>query len=257
MRLTLREVIRYQHGLRPAADAVATAVSEAEGGVIGRVFLPGVLPCGECALCRRALVGACPVRRQLDLQAGIGSEVTVPDRFITPLDGVAGVEPLADDVAVLAGVVAAALSAMAMAGAGPGDEALWLGDDAIGAAGTDLARARGLKSFQFRSDGSPLAEAHPLESPATESAHLRSQQLLFITVPEKAALDSAATMARPGSTLLVLAEGPFTLASLSLPADARLILQGGAHPDLVPEALAALARGEVSAARLSQRLAGS
>jgi hypothetical protein len=71
-----------------------------------------------------------------------------------------------------------------------------------------------------------------------------------VTTPDPATLRRAAALAEPGSVLLLMIDGPLTLPEgLTLPADGRLLLQGSYHPDLVPEALAALRRGELDLTR--------
>src|SRR5688572_22822425 len=219
MRLMLTQVLGYRRGLRPAVDAVAIAEGEPPGNAPsppGRYFLPGLLPCGECPLCRRALVGACLAPKQvIPIEPGAaraGLLVEAPDRFVTPIDEVTGpAGPLLDAVAVGAGLVATALGAMATVGAAPGDEALWLGGDAVAAVGAALAGARGLKSRQIEASdlGAPLPS--PSASAAPTAAHGRSQQLLFVTRPEARTLRLAAAVATSGCVLLLLSDGAFTL----------------------------------------------
>jgi hypothetical protein len=247
MRLTLTTLVRHRRGLHPVVDGIATSVDgEAPGG---RYFVPGLLPCGDCPLCRRALVGACVARRQvLPLAAAEASEATpleLPDRFLTGIDDPPGLGALSDEVAALAGVVASALSAMAAVGAAPGDQVLWLGTNATAAAGMELARARGLK----------IAEPAPPQAMATEEppGHGRSQQLIFVTTPDPPSLRRAAALAQAGSALVLIVDGPLILPDgLVLPPDSRLLLQGGYHPDLIPEALAALRRGDLNVLQLTE-----
>jgi hypothetical protein len=88
----ITHLLRYPLDDMTAAEAVVE-VGEAGPGA-GRLFAPGVLPCGECPACRRGLVAICPARRTLiDASSSVPAAVEAPDRFLTPLDDLPGFPP--------------------------------------------------------------------------------------------------------------------------------------------------------------------
>jgi L-gulonate 5-dehydrogenase len=257
--LRLTHVLRYQLDGAPAADGVGEAGEP--GGPGNRLFVPGVLACGECPACRRGLVAICPARRLLiDGAAPVPSAplFAVPDRFLTPLDDPPELAPLSSPAALLAGPAALAQQALALASAAPGDAAVWLGGDPLARLGARVAAARGLKAFLLAaaagdpalaadevttaSDPAALAEAiTAAETPAGGHA-TRIQRHLVATRSDPASWALAARLAAPGGTLTFLGPGPLRLAAVDLPPELRLLRTGAYHPDLVPESLALLRR---------------
>jgi hypothetical protein len=67
----------------------------------------------------------------------------------------------------------------------------------------------------------------------------------------------ALELATPGSTLSFLRGAPPVLAGLDAAPPLRLLTGGAGHPDLIPEALAAVSRGEVETDRLFVEVAAS
>jgi threonine dehydrogenase-like Zn-dependent dehydrogenase len=252
----ITHLLRYPLDDMTAAEAVVE-VGEAGPGA-GRLFAPGVLPCGECPACRRGLVAICPARRTLiDASSSVPAAVEAPDRFLTPLDDLPDLPALPSPVALLAGPVALAQQALALASAGPGDAAVWLGGDALARLGARTAAARGLKTFLLAAPGDPapsvdgvtsasdpalLREAiAAAETPAGGHA-TRTQRHLIATRSAPALWPLAAQLAAPGGTLTLLGPGPLLLPAIELPAELRLLRTGTYHPDLVPESLALLRR---------------
>jgi D-arabinose 1-dehydrogenase-like Zn-dependent alcohol dehydrogenase len=225
-------------------------------GNVARFFVPAFVPCGECPLCRRGLVGACPTgtrfveaSRPAGERPEDGRAITLPERFLAAIDEPAGVAPLPDEVAVMAGVVAFALHALAAASLAPGDVALWLGDGPVATAGVALCRARDASAFEVV-DAAALALDLSRPTAAPVSTHGSRKRVLFLTEPGAAAWADAVTLSEPGSTFVALgAIGGRFAAGLELPAEARLLLLSAAHPDFVPEALAALRRPELQSLR--------
>jgi hypothetical protein len=226
----ITHLLRYPLDDMTAADAVVESVSGPSAGAPpGRLFAPGVLPCGECQACRRGLVAICPARRPLSDAAGAeatAEPVDVPDRFLTPLDDPPDLAPLASETALLAGPVAFALQALALSSAAPGDTAVWLGGDPLARIGARVAAARGLKSFLLVAASDPplavegvtesadpraLGEAIAgAETPAGGHA-ARTQRHLIATRSGAATWAVAMKLAAPGGTLTFLGPGPLRL----------------------------------------------
>jgi D-arabinose 1-dehydrogenase-like Zn-dependent alcohol dehydrogenase len=263
--MALDLVCTHQLAYPVGGTTVVDALGWANGpdGNVARFFVPAFVPCGECPLCRRGLVGACPtgtrfadVARPVGERPEAGRAITLPERFVAAIDEPAGVAALPDEVAVMAGVVAFALHAVAAASLAPGDVALWLGDGPVAAAGIALCRARDASTFAVGADAAALAAQLAQPSAAAVSTHGSRKRVLFLTEPGSAAWSSAVALGEPGSTFVALGDrgGRFD-APLVLPAETRLLLLSTAHPDFVPEALAALRRPELQSLR--ERLLGT
>jgi hypothetical protein len=207
---------------RHCSGTVVGAGGEATA-LIGRpVLVPEVLPCGTCAACRRALVGACPARVRPGLTApgGLADAVVVPARFVLPLDGSLGwSRPLGEAAAV--GRFALPYQALAVAGVAAGDVAL-PGDDAALAC---LLRAKGARDPSddapavgwrlFARDGGPVPE------------HAIVPGAIVVAYGPRAPAPPAAAMRR---------------------ADGVLRFVSVCHPDLYPEIVALALRGEIDVA---------
>jgi threonine dehydrogenase-like Zn-dependent dehydrogenase len=242
-----------------AADALGWA--NGPDGEVARFFVPGFLPCGECSLCRRGLVGACaaalhPLSRTIATSATSrsGHSVALPARFLAAIDEPPGLPALADEVALLAGVASFALHAIAAASLAPGDVAIWLGAGPIATAGIALCQARDVSAFRLDGDAAALLAELSVATSTAVSAHGSRKRLLFITEPSARAWSEAVKLGEPGAVFVALGSEATHLAGpLELPAEARVLLVSAYHPDFVPEALAALRRPELEPLR--QRLA--
>jgi hypothetical protein len=245
LRLTLTHLLLAGAARRPP-DALATA----DGGA--RYFLPGWLPCGECGPCRRGWVAACPRGRALSES---DRTVEAEERFLTPIDEPAGLAPLDDAHAACAGVVAELQELAAKAGLGSGDLAVWIGPGARPSLGARLTALRGCPTFHL--DGAAAPGVTPLarvdgarawsEALAAVAASAPGgflERRLFVAHAQPALVDAALALAVPGASLAFLdgaGEGHLRLDALS--SNRAIVAAGfGYHPDLVPEALAALRR---------------
>jgi threonine dehydrogenase-like Zn-dependent dehydrogenase len=265
MKLRLTHVVRYRVDGTEAWDALATGDRGPEAALGTRWFVPGALPCGECPLCRRTLVGACRAQKAPLEGQPPGAVLDLPERFLTAVDEPPELAPLDDRAALAAGVTAWALQALALANAAAGDLAIWLGPGPLPVAGAQLAAARGARAFLLAPlDGgpalagvtrAPTAEALAAAVLAAEAgsaaaeghAAARGQRRLFASSSDAEALAAVAALAGAGSTTVLLGAGAATLASgFALPVEAMIVRSAAYHPDLVPEALAALRRGEVA-----------
>jgi threonine dehydrogenase-like Zn-dependent dehydrogenase len=251
--LTPRRRVRYQVGAQPFEDAIA--LSAAEAGSV-RYFVPGFLPCGECQLCRRGLVGACPAATRPLAETPAHASLTVADRFVAPVDEPADAAPLSDEIAALAGLTAFALHAQAAASLAPGDFAIWIGQSPVAAAGASISESRGASAFHLRdlTSASATAEAELADrlaalAAAPATAHGARKRALFLTAASPAAWQTAARLADPGAIFVALGTNTLTVPALTLPAESRVVMVGKYHPDFLAEALASLRRKEVETDR--------
>jgi threonine dehydrogenase-like Zn-dependent dehydrogenase len=252
-----------------ALAVVSSADASSPPGPPRRVFVPSPLPCGECTYCRRALVAACPNQR-LGLPIERHQQVEVPDRFVVPLDEPAWAELPAATMAS-AGLVAELLDATARSGLGPGDTAIWVGEEpwvSLGAAfsarrscrtfrlpdklpggGTRVAAAaeggEPIVSLDITAGGASWAAIIAAAEAATGAGHGRPERRIFVYGASPALAVAAQELAGPGSTLSFRRGAPPTLGGLDRTSVLRILIGGGYHPDLVPEALAVLARREL------------
>jgi (R,R)-butanediol dehydrogenase/meso-butanediol dehydrogenase/diacetyl reductase len=239
--------------VHPYADFVG--VTTGQGATEARVFVPGILGCGECVLCRRGLPACCPRAVRVG-EAGLsGAPFEVPDRFVTLVDEPAGVSALSDELVVLAGLVAHALSAMARAGLGPGDQAVWVGPGPLALIGATLCARRGCRTALLGAvpagvrppdDVAALPEDQPLEALAArlaaEEIGPRAERRVFAVSGTVEVVGRALACAGPGTTLSLLEPPSHPLGPLAAIPGGRVLVGPAYHPDFVVEALASLRR---------------
>jgi 6-hydroxycyclohex-1-ene-1-carbonyl-CoA dehydrogenase len=146
----LIEVYGSALGAHPGAEVVGVvaAAGEAASDWLGRpVIVPRLLPCGECGLCLRGRVAACPSRRRRGAPA---AEETVPARFLLPLAPPLLPEPVPLGElwrwAALADALAAPHTGLCRAGQGPGELCVILGGGFRAAAAVLVVRAVGCQA---------------------------------------------------------------------------------------------------------------
>jgi threonine dehydrogenase-like Zn-dependent dehydrogenase len=261
VRLQLTHLLAYELDGSEAGerDAVALGPPAAEGAE-RRYFVPGRLPCGSCALCRRGLVAACAaaVIAVPGEAAGRDSALEVPERFLTPLDEPAPARPLPSQLAAGAGLVALAIQASAAANLTAGDVAIWLGGGVLADVGAQLTAGRGARTLVLGGPGPARPAIEALPSPSDLLAHLQAEPLadaaehqcstrrVFLTRTEGPVLRAASLLADAGASLVTIGRGVARPGpELLLPPEIRVTRISGYHPDLVPEALALLASTEV------------
>jgi hypothetical protein len=245
LRLTLTHLL-FAGGGRRSPDAVATA----EDGA--RFFLPGWLPCGECGQCRRGWMAACPRGRAL---ADSEEVVEAAERFLAPLDEPAGAPRLEDERAACAGVIAELQELSAKVGLGSGELAVWIGDDARSVLGARLSAGRGCPTFHLGGSAGSGVTALPLsagaatwnEALATAAAAAPGgflERRIFLSSAAPALVEAALSLAIPGTSLGLLDGDGGGVVRPGALSSCRLVVAAGFgyHPDLVPEALAALRR---------------
>lgn len=252
--------LQLNETLVDANDALVGAIATraADGG---RFLVPALLPCGECARCRRALTALCP--RATRVPADATGPIELPERFITPLDGFD--PPLTAAEALAALPLASVLDAAGRIGVGAGDVTVCVGAGALAAAAATSFAARGARSFWLaRATSAPVAgvtvlspddpadawrtSLQPIDAGATAHASGGwSERKVFLFASDPASVAAALAVLDDGGGALAVVQAP---ASLELrPAElplARVLVHRGAHPDFLPEALAAIRRGDVA-----------
>jgi threonine dehydrogenase-like Zn-dependent dehydrogenase len=230
------------------ADGLARAIDQ-DGR---RVFVPGWLPCGECAQCRRGLIAVCARGRRLIAGDARALDHEIDGRFVTGIDEPAGVAPLDDTHAACAGAVASVIEATARAGLGPEQVSVWLGGDPRSRIGARYAAKRGCPSLVAAHDLPSACDAGVTMLPEDVRAWGDAVRAVAPVGPElrPRRLFVAGTEPEPAADVLALVEPGTTLVFLGAPAAAlridhlvlcRVLIGGGRyHPDLIPEALAAL-----------------
>jgi threonine dehydrogenase-like Zn-dependent dehydrogenase len=261
VRLQLTHLLAYELEGSEAGERDAVALgSPAAEGALRRYFVPGRLPCGSCALCRRGLVAAC-ASAVIAVPAGAAGRdgpLEVPERFLTPIDEPTPPRPLPSELAAGAGLVALAIQASAAANLTAGDVAIWLGGGVLAEVGAQLTAGRGARTLvlgepssartavEALSSPSDLLARLQAEPPADGAAHQRSARRVFLTRTEAPVLRAASLLADAGASLVSIGRGVARPGpELLLPPEIRVTRVSGYHPDLVPEALALLGSAEV------------
>lgn len=195
-----------------------------------RVIAPRLVPCGECRFCRRGAPQGCPDRRELgaSIDGGLAGEVVARGRWLSPADG--ELEVAAPTAAILGDDALLAYTFFCRAGVAPGEPAVVVGSGprsaiagAIAAAkGARVARAGEPKELDAIGDRDGF-EARPWRVFALDGV---ADFLAWAPIPA-------------GSTIAVIGAGAFPIAA------AATVLTGElGHPDLLPELVALVARGD-------------
>jgi len=269
-----------------AEDDVAIEVEGAQGAAaIGRVITAGARaapllerrvlagpldPCGECAVCRRGGAAVCPRARHRQTAAA-GQRITAAARWLVPLGD--GLELPSPAGAAAAGDVALAYTLYARTGIGPREPTVVVGASPVARFLVEILRAKGAPPVVVvdpahaawaawlaargagvaRAGASAEADEVRAAVAAALAAHgagadergpARPWRLLAAS---RDAAPRAAALAGPRATLTLLAPVPDLPGDL-IAREVTVIGVAGAHPDLVVEAAAMCARGEIDLA---------
>lgn len=213
--------------------AAATAFQDA------RVLVTPVQACGECERCRRGLASVCVQRVLLgaDRNGGSAQEIVASARWLTRLQG--SVDIVGAHAALAAGPALHAYGLYCRAGVAPGDRVIAVGEGAAKAILCALAESRGAKLVTFTGDETPEAVA---ESFASLDLRDKPQHIfVFDTAKHQAVLRCAA----PGSVIALSgATGDIDFADIAA-RELSVLGQSYPHPDLMPELVAMIAKGEL------------
>jgi len=251
-----------------------TVVEAGEGvdsSLVGKpVLIPAVLPCGECAVCRKDERRICPAQIMPgnDRHGGFATHVTVPARFVCPI----GPEVLAKaelwELAIVADAVTTPFQAVRRSGLARGDLAIFIGVGGIGVHGVQIAHAAGAKVIALDVDPGKLEVAAQAGADAVidvkgldlkavrgkikeESKRIGAPGVLwkiFETSGTKPGQETAFSLLGFGATLSIVG---FTMDKVEvrlsnlMAFDATLHGNWGCDPLLYPEVLSWLAEGRI------------
>ncbi len=255
---------------------VVRAGSGAEHLTGARVALSPVIPCGECARCRRGNPAVCPSRGAVGAgeSEALASHVVARARWLCVLEP--PIEVGGAPAALLGREAALAYSLYARAGIAPGERAVVLGRGAVARFAVEILAAKGVLPAAVATDGdwaeiagaagAQVVRADPEPDPDAILEALRER------APEEVGADAAGVivetsgtaelrglalaLARPGGTAVLAGDRSRSAPSAEPPgalgtaASEGITLLGvpGPHPDLIPELAAMAARGDIDLA---------
>jgi threonine dehydrogenase-like Zn-dependent dehydrogenase len=283
-------------GIAPGGAAVGR-VLEAGANALElrgqRVVIGPDMACGECDVCRRAAVAACPHRAVLGrtVHGTLASAVVARARWACVLEGgLHGVHIQGPAAALIGREAAWAYTMFVRAGVGPGDIAVIAGHDVVARFLVEIAIAKGARplvlvtqdrpawSAWIQARGGQAVSVEPGRAPealngvlAGALAAIRTAAghggerpwCIFATDAEPGPRNLALAAMTPGSRVVFLARsalgmdaaGPAMDVDSVVDADGTLLGVAGAHPDLLPEVAALAVRGDIDLAGASQLLA--
>jgi D-arabinose 1-dehydrogenase-like Zn-dependent alcohol dehydrogenase len=250
---------------QPSGAAVGCVDEASDRALIGaRVLVPALDACGECDVCRRGGAAVCPLARPRVVFDSAGPRTRAAARWLVALGD--GLELPVPAAAAVAGDVALAYTLYARANLAPRDPAIVLGATPIarflvqilvaksitptvvaGARDGDAWRAwLGRAGAAIADDGDPRATV--ADALAAQGLGTRPLRLL-VTDPD--ALPRAAALAGPRATIAAIAPPDRPLPALDgalLAREVTAVGVAGVHPDLIIEAAALCARGDIDLA---------
>lgn len=238
---------------RAAGVGRVVRAGERAGGLLDRRVLVGPIdPCGECDVCRRGGAAVCLLARRRD---ALGDAVTAAARWLVPLgDGLDLPLPAA---AAVAGDVAVAYTLYARTGAGPREPVVVVGASPIARFLIEILLAKGIAPAALASGGpwaAWLGDRRVAAAPdraslaAAFAARDHGTRPWRVICADPAAATAAAALAGPRATLTLLAGDAPALPADVLAREVTVIGVAGPHPDLVVEAAAMCAKGEIDLA---------
>jgi D-arabinose 1-dehydrogenase-like Zn-dependent alcohol dehydrogenase len=230
--------------------------SQPSGALVGRdargkIFAAGPSDaCGQCEICRRGGAAVCPALRSRD----VGPRVAVSARWAVELAD--GLELPLPAAAAVGGDVATAYTLYARTGLGPRDPVAITGANAVARFLVEILRAKGLVPIVVAGDpswcawlverGAVVAPAIADVAAALLGLGLGARPLRVIATGD---YDAAYALAGPRATLTVLADPRMPAIPAALVSrEVAIVGVAGPHPDLVTEAAAMCARGEIDLA---------
>jgi D-arabinose 1-dehydrogenase-like Zn-dependent alcohol dehydrogenase len=215
--------------------------------VCRRVLVSAALPCGECAVCQRGRGPACPqaVRPGVTGPGALASHLCVPARTLVAVTGELLPPPSLDvfRLAAVAGPAGRIYHAMARAGLGPGELAVFLGNTAEAHLGTALCRCKGAQAVMMT--GAPT-------SPADVRARLGEAPPRVWHIFETSRTPTGAEVALglagampTGTVSFIGAAGADIPLGRAAVWEVPVLVTDAPHPDLLIELCALVTRGDL------------
>ncbi|HEY5937238.1 MAG TPA: alcohol dehydrogenase catalytic domain-containing protein [Kofleriaceae bacterium] len=234
-----------------AIGRVIEAGDRAAGLVDRRVLVGGSDPCGECEVCRRGGAPVCPTARH---RSSIGRRVIAAARWVIPLGD--GLELPVPAGAAAAGDVALAYTIYARTGLAARDPVVIVGATPVTRFLVEILVAKGvtptvvldpaLAAFAAWAAARGATVTVPDQLAAAMAAQgLGTRPYKILAVADFAL---AAGLAGPRATLTIASGSPAELPGALIANEVTVIGVVAAHPDLVVEAAAMCARGEIDLA---------
>ena len=195
-----------------------------------RVVVPRLLPCGDCDHCRRGRVAACA---SPTVRGALERTQAVPARWLTSVE-----PPLWPDgvelwqLAALADAALAPYTALGRAGVGPSDSVVVYGNDARALFARELAAAKGAKLVERPVDGAVVVATGPRQWPRALGELAPGVTVMLLDAVEMSA-DWSKVVAHEAHVHGVV----------------------GGHPDLLPELVALVVRGQLRLPPAVRRIA--
>jgi 6-hydroxycyclohex-1-ene-1-carbonyl-CoA dehydrogenase len=248
--------------VQPSGALVGRVDDANEGAAVllgKRVLVAPFDPCGQCDVCRRGGAAVCPLAKR---RGDVGARVRVASRWLVALAD--GLELPVPAAAAVAGDVATAYTLYARTGLGPREPVVLVGDNAITRFVVEIVRAKGItptvvaagdaawRDWLLGKGAAVVAadDAHVASSVANAvSAQGLGARPWRVIATTSSALARAAELAGPRATLTAYIDGDAPpLAADVLAREVTVIGVAGPHPDLIVEAAAMCAKGEIDLA---------
>lgn len=270
----------WKEGVPTRAALPLTLGHEISGTVVGvgpetpdligqAVIVPAVIPCGECRLCSSGRGNVCQkqVMPGNDMDGGFAEFVRVPARGLCPVED-PGSYGLAE-LSVVADAVSTPYQAVVRSGLGENDLAVVVGVGGVGTYCVQIAAALGARVVAIDVDPNKLEVAGDRGADLTLDASTTDFRTLKARIREAAGdwgipshgwklfecsgtvpgQETAFGLLNPAAVLLLvgftLEKGTFRLSNL-MAMDATAQGTWGCLPELYPEALAMVTRGQVT-----------
>jgi threonine dehydrogenase-like Zn-dependent dehydrogenase len=229
-------VIGSALGAHPGGELVGRveAAGESAQHLLGQaVVVPRLLPCGECAACRRLRIASCPTRRQLPTRPQ--ARLTLPARFLIPLQPpYLTTPPASPDLyryAALSDGLLAPYSGLVTAGVSPGTLCVVLGSGARAGLAVVVARMLGMQVVALCTNSD---ERQRLIAPPYGALHTLDPQQLDVADLQAALAELTQQSGLPSHGLTLLetsgSDGGRTRALSLLAAGATAILLDRSTP---------------------------
>jgi 6-hydroxycyclohex-1-ene-1-carbonyl-CoA dehydrogenase len=239
-----------------AAVGIVDDAVERSAFLLGkRVLVPALDPCGQCDVCRRGGAAVCPLAKR---RPGGERRLRTSSRWLVALDD--GLQLPLPAAAAVAGDVTLAYTLYARTGLAPRDPAVITGACAATRFLVEILLAKSITPTVVvdRDDRAwcdwVLAKGAAIARDADSVAAAIAAQGLGarpwrVLATDASTLAQAAALAGPRATLTVLAapDSPALPGEL-LAREVAIIGVAGAHPDLIVEAAAMCAKGELDLA---------